>query len=204
MKKLIFLFSFFALSTLTSSADDRANAVLETLQARLNAMGDYTAEFEVTVDGEGYSGVYAVSGQKIWMRATVQGQSGEFISDGRTRWSVNHADKEVMIDDAKFSGVSGNFTENPARAFEFAREAFDSRMEGENVVLVPRKKDDALRKIVLQVSPRTGLPSLVRYTLEGVGESVVRIKNLRKGLPADARFSFDKGRYKGYEIVDFR
>ncbi len=127
----------------------------------------------------------------------------DVFSDGRTRWEVNHADREVSVDAVDLR--AGNILTNPTRAFDFAPEVFTSAIKGGNVLLTPRDEVSAVRSIEVVVSPTTGLPIEVRYRQDGLqGEVVVKIFGLKKGLSEDVKFSFDTAKAGGYEVLDFR
>jgi outer membrane lipoprotein-sorting protein len=180
-------------------AANPAQEALKRMAARIDALGDYQAAFEVRAEGNVVAGTYAVSGDRYYMHTAEY----DVMSDGRTRWEVNHADKEVSVDAVDLR--AGNILTNPTRAFDFAPEAFVSTIRGENVVLTPRDGASAVRSIEVVTSPATGLPAEVRYRQEGLqGEVVVRIVSLKKGLPAGAAFTLDKTKFSGYEVLDFR
>lgn len=173
--------------------------VLRQLAARMDALGDYHAEFEIVAEDGVRTGTYSVSGDRYRMYT----DGYEVVSDGRTRWEFNHIDREVSVDDVD-SGA-GNLFNNPTRAFEFAPEAFDGSMTQDGVLLVPRDKSTSVSSIELRISPATGLPAELKYRQEGVrGEIVVRILKLQKGLPEGVEFIIDKKKYGDYEILDFR
>ncbi|MCL2561127.1 MAG: outer membrane lipoprotein carrier protein LolA [Rikenellaceae bacterium] len=216
MKKILFLIAF--LVPFAAQADERqsdasltmamAAEILEKVGARVTAMGEYHAEFEAMAEGNRIVGVYAVSGEKYYMRA----DGYEIIGDGRTRWEINHDDEEVLIDIA--DPADNNILTNPTRAFDFADTVFRSSYKGEVrvdgeifdvVELTPRDTRSQLQRITLTVSRRTGLPVELRYMADGLSEEiVVRIVRMTQGLLPDARFTFDSARYRGYDITDFR
>ncbi len=188
-----------ALLPLAVWADATSQQALERLSERIEALGDYHAVFEVRAEGNMVEGTYAVSGDKY----NIHTAEYDVISDGRTRWEVNHIDREVSVDAVDLR--AGNILYNPTRAFDFAPEVFVSVMKGGNVVLTPRDKGSAIESIEVVVSPATGLPDEVRYRQDGLqGEVVVKIVGLKKGLPEEVAFGFDKGKYNGYEVLDFR
>ncbi len=199
MRKLLFLTMMSALSVMPVLAADRSQALLKELDARVAALGDYRVAFEVRAEGNVSTGTYSVSGDRYHMHT----DGYDVLSDGVTSWEVNHADREVLVD--RVDPSSGNILTNPTRAFNFAPETFESAMQGGEIVLTPREKGGSLKSIVLRLDPETGLPAELRYRQEGLqGEVVVRILRVSKGLPADTHFTFDKVRWKDYEVVDFR
>ena len=219
MKRILFTIAFFAsfaaqiqaqiqAQTAGGQSDARAAEILRQVGARVAAMGEYHAEFEAAAEGNRIAGVYAVSGEKYYMRA----DGYEIIGDGRTRWEINHDDEEVLIDIA--DPADNNILTNPTRAFGFADDVFRSSYKGEVridgeifdvVELTPRDARSQLQRITLMVSRRTGLPVELRYMADGLSEQiVVRIVRMTPGVYPDARFTFDSARYKGYDVTDFR
>lgn len=207
MRKLIYVLcaSFAAVSAIDSAyADGRSEQILRQLAAKIEALGDYGANFEVRAEGNVAAGTYAVSGARYYMHT----EELDVVCDGKTRWEINHVDKEVLVD-----GVNpddGNILSNPTRAFDFAPDVFDSAYKGsegdaEVVVLTPRDKGGSLKSITLKIGASSGLPEEIRYRQEGLqGEVVVAITRIARGVPAAVRFTFDKAAHKGYEVVDFR
>lgn len=207
MKKLLFTILMISCS-LPAVADGRADGVLRKLTAKIAAMGDYTAEFEVSAEGNRITGIYAVNGDKYYMETSEY----EVVCDGRTRWEINHSDEEVLIDNP--DPADRNILSNPTRAFEFAPDIFVSAYKGEEqrsgktadiVELKPRDTKSPLQRITLVVDRTTGLPVEMRYLSDGLSEDVVvRMVKIEAGLPKKAVFAFDRSKYKGYDIVDFR
>jgi hypothetical protein len=195
-KALIIIGVLFVLPVFAASP---AQEALARLSERIEALGDYHAVFEVRAEGNVVEGTYAVSGD----RYNIHTAEYDVLSDGRTRWEVNHADREVSVDAVDLR--AGNVLYNPTRAFDFAPEVFASEMKGGNVVLTPRDGMSTVKSIEVAASRATGLPEEVRYRQEGLqGEVVVRIVSLRRGLPEGTAFRFDGAKFSGYEVLDFR
>ncbi len=194
--------------SLPAAADGRADEVLRKLGERIAEMGEYTAEFEVVAEGNRITGTYAVSGNRYYM----QTDEYEVVSDGKTRWEINHYDEEVVIDYA--DPEDRNILSNPTRAFEFAPDIFSSLYVGEReydgatadvVELKPLDVKSTLLRVTVVVGRRSGMPVELRYLSDGLSEDVVvRMVGIGAGLPEGAAFSFDRTKYKGYDIVDFR
>lgn len=211
MKKILFitfLFTGVLLAGAQGHAQSQAQEILKQLATKINEMGDYNAEFEVQAEGNRISGAYVVSGDKYYMKTNDY----EVISDGRARYEINKSDKEVLID--KSDPNDRNILSNPTRAFEFADDLFRNSYKGEEstgnqlrdvVVLNPVDAKSPLQRITLKINRKTGLPVELRYLSEGLSDDVVvNIKKIEKGLTPKAVFSFDRAKYKDYDIVDFR
>ena len=93
--------------------------------------------------------------------------NAEVYSDGKTRYEVNHARKEVSVDD--MDTASRNILDNPTRCFDFVGTDYRSEVasrDGDEVTLHLRAVDPEIEgDIYLTVSESTGRPSSVAYSL---------------------------------------
>lgn len=207
MKKLFLLIPLLCIAV-SAAADNRSQSILTQLSAKIKALGEYHARFEVVAEDNNIAGVYTVSGDKYFM----QTEDYRVISDGKVKYEINHYDREVIVDRIK-SG-DRNILSNPTRAFDFASDIFNGTYVGTQTVrgvasdiikLTPTDSKSTLKSITLAVSQATGLPVEIRYRSEGVtDEVVVRIVKIESGPLKDAVFKFDRANYAGYEVVDFR
>lgn len=206
----ILVSSFLAVFSVTAShADERSSALLKELSAKIASLGNYHVGFTVTAEGSLSEGEYVVSGDKYYMLI----EDIEVICDGKNKYEINNMDDEVIIGKVDVNEV--NILSNPTRAFDFADEGFTHVYDGEmtekcqacNIILLePRGKDSSIKDIVLAIEKTTGLPYMLRYSVEGIdGEVEVFVKEFSADRKTPAsRFTFDKKNYKGYEIIDFR
>lgn len=203
MKKLFFAIPFM-LCALTVSADGRSEDILAKLAAKIASLGEYNASFEVEAEGNRLRGQYAVSGDRYYMKTALY----EVVCDGNTKWEINHEDEEVVIDNV--NPADRDILSNPTRAFDFAGDIFRSAYRGAEgeadvVELTPVDTRSPLLRVTLRIDRRTGLPTELRYLSVGLSEDVViRIAKLEPGLFQGAAFTFDKSKYKDYDIIDFR
>lgn len=217
MKKILAVFGFCLLGVCPAfTQPGRGNAVqdgagtsdmLAWLSGNIAALGDYRVEFSVDADGYVMAGNYIVSGRKF----RISTPEFEVVGDGTARYEVNHELREVIIDVMDTTDI--NVLVNPTRAFEFAESGFTAVYAGGvsgsgdiALELTSVDEESAIVKIKLFVKRDTGLPSRLEYSLEGLDEKIsVSVTSFRRDdniKPAD--FRFDKSKYKGYEIVDFR
>lgn len=207
MKKLFLLIPLLCIAVSTA-ADTRSQSILTQLSAKIKTLGNYHARFEIEAEGNNITGVYAVSGDKYFM----QTDEYKVISDGKTKYEINHYDKEVTVD--RINPSDRSILSNPTRAFDFASDIFSSVYLGTQTIrgiasnmikLTPTDTKSTLKSITLAISQTSGLPVEIRYRSEGVSdEVVVRIVKIEAGMLKDAVFKFDRTDYKGYEVVDFR
>jgi len=183
---------------LHAAGGGRARAVVRELAARFRTMPSYTVTF--AVEGADFSaeGSYAVEGARYYMRVG----DAEAYSDGASKWEVDPAKREVVID--AVDPTSRSLLGNPTRAFDFLDDAFRSELlpsaDGvRRLRLVPSDKGAAMSSITVDVGP-DGSPRTVVYDLDG---DTLRILILRIAPSAEVR-RFDAAAYAGYELIDFR
>ncbi len=183
---------------LRAAHDAGAREAVERLAARFRAMPEYTVTF--TAEGADFAaeGSYAVEGDRYYMRVG----DAEVYCDGASKWEVDPAKREVVIDvvDTESRSLLGN----PTRAFDFLDDAFRSELlpsEGgmQRLRLTPTDKGAVMSSVTVDVAA-DGSPRTVTYDLDG---ERIRIAIRRIEPSAEVR-RFDAGRYAGYEIIDFR
>jgi hypothetical protein len=210
MKKsvLIYLVLFAAL---TASADDKSSALLSKMAATIGGWKSYRVEFSLKADdaAKPVAGDYTVSGRTYHMQAG----GNELFGDGKLKYQVDHANREVTVD--RVDPADRSIMADPTRIFEFSDASFSHAYAGQqtwrgrrcdSVKLTAKESGSPLSAITLMIDAGTGLPAGLSYKVEGVSQpveiDVIRIAPLAD--TADAGLKFDKSRYKGYEIMDFR
>lgn len=190
-----------------AAADNLSESILRHVASTLREYGDYEVRFTVSAEGMGTtSGEYAVSGDRYRIRIRQQEQ----FSDGKNRYEIYDADREVVID--RIDTSTHDLFTNPTRAFDFAPEEFDSiykgrekvgRKEADVVRLTPRNAHAAQGTITLYFDATTGLPLRIDYDYQGEQITVTLNRITPKAIDAST-FVFDPTRYADYEIIDFR
>lgn len=211
MKKIVAISFCFMLVVLPSfcRADDKAVGLLSQLSANIAALDDYRVEFMVEAENRQTQGSYIVSGQKF----RIITPEFEVISDGESRYEVNHEIAEVIVDVMDTSEV--NILINPVKAFEFAESGFASSYVGETEVdgrfcdlveLKPLGEEPTITRVKLYLGRDSGLPVRLEYGIDGIDDDVsVSVSSFRNDPDIKSSdFSFDKSAYKDYEVVDFR
>lgn len=197
-RSIITLFAL--LATIGSCrADDDAQAILRRTADYVKRLGDYGVSFVLTSGDYASSGRYAVSGDVYYIAV----DNAEVYSDGKTRYEVNHARKEVSVDD--MDTASRNILDNPTRCFDFVGTDYRSEVasrDGDEVTLHLRAVDPEIEgDIYLTVSESTGRPSSVAYWLYD-DRVTVRITDIYGSAEAVRRF--DRSTCRDYEMIDFR
>lgn len=205
MKKFIaFIFTLLCAANVCAHSDDSAKALIGRLSEKIRAMENYEVEFNVKSGDQTIKGYYAVSGEKYYISIG----DAEVYCDGGARYEVNPQNKEVTVDavDTK----SHNILTNPTRAFDFIDGEFTfatvGSADGATIVkLTSTAENAALGTIFVTIDNATAQPRSLTYDVDG-DQIVVEIASLDEmvGMVDISMFTFDKGNYRGYEIVDFR
>lgn len=205
MKKFIaFIFTLLCAANVCAQSDDSAKVLMGRLSEKIRAMENYEVEFNVKSGDQTIKGYYAVSGEKYYISIG----DAEVYCDGGARYEVNPQNKEVTVDavDTK----SHNILTNPTRAFDFIDGEFTFATVGSTdgattVKLTSTAENAALGTIFVTIDSTTAQPRSLTYDVDG-DQIVVEIASLDEmvGMVDISMFTFDKGNYRGYEIVDFR
>ena len=207
MKRYIILIACL-LAAATASADEKSEAILGRVAKVFGGYADYEVRFTVEVQGmQNMKGNYFVSGNKYRIKLQEQEQ----FSDGQYRYEVFPAEKEVVIDNVDVS--SSDILSNPTRAFEFAPGEFDSEYKGQVkigstvcdvIALTPRKGKYGGIGAVLYVNADTAAPVSIIYDTQGDRIDIIIDRIIPMDKVDDSIFVFDPGKYRNYEIIDFR
>ena len=205
MKKFIaFIFTLLCAANVCAQSDEGAKALIGRLSEKIRAMENYEVEFNVKSGDQTIKGYYAVSGEKYYISIG----DAEVYCDGGARYEVNPQNKEVTVDavDTK----SHNILTNPTRAFDFIDGEFTFATVGTadgatTIKLTSTAENAALGTIFVTIDNATVQPRSLTYDVDG-DQIVVEIASLDEmvGMVDISMFTFDKGNYRGYEIVDFR
>lgn len=190
-------------------ADEKSQALLSALQAKVAAWGDYRVEFTVTVDGQSLAGSYEVSGKAYH----VVTPDVEIFCDGATMWEVSLLDREVAID--RVDSADRTIMGNPTRLFDFLDGSYTHRYVGaalvngmncERIELREAAPGGVGQAIDVFLAAATGLPVRVGYTMGFMsGEAVIDVARITPRVTLDrALFGYDPKRFAGFEMIDFR
>ncbi len=179
---------------------DSGASWLERLRMAVGSLGKYEVRFELaTTDDYAATGSYRVADD----RYLISMPQGRVYCDGRARYEVNDATREVVID--AVDTTSHNLLDNPVRAFDFVGERFDVRTVADladriTLRLTPRD-GGGLTTIELTLDKRSALPVSVVYGAEDlqIRVKIVSFEKSTTEFPAFRRMDF-----AGYEWIDFR
>lgn len=208
MKRLLLLLLILCNGTLLMG-DERSDALLKKVADQIQSLGDYRVSFRTTVDGESIEGEYYVSGEKYCIQATGL----EVICDGSAKYEISTTNREVVIDpiDPEDRTILGN----PTRIFDFLDGSYthtyvgDETVKGERmhrIELQRARPDQQTEKLTVFLDRTSGLPVELIYYLDNINtDATVEILSIEKMQNSDpALFSFDRKKYRDYEVIDFR
>lgn len=193
MKKILLV--ALLLATFTVRADERGERRLERISRHYSALGNYSLNFVLRA-GEGeQKGELAVEGNNSYMRV---GDTEVFIADS-LRYEVRPASKEIVIDKAE---LYERELMNPLNGFASVKADYnieEVQVEGKVAVrLTPKHTGDTI--YIITETDGESIQSIL-YGVGGASAEVV-VEKTRKSHESLPRF--DKERYKGFELIDFR
>lgn len=213
MKKIKWIFAAGILSfghILMAQRDPQALEVLEKMSAKYQAIQAYSAAFSQTLENkmedisDSFDGSIVVKDEKFYLDLGDQ----VIINDGKTVWTYLAEANEVTID--HYYPESGDM--NPTKIYTSYKEGYKYRyLAGEGaakyhiVELEPEDKDSPFFKVRMRIKKTDNLlESWEVYDRAGNIFSY-EIKNFKERKDInDSYFKFDKSRYPGVEVLDFR
>ena len=198
MRRVIFS-ALALLVCVSAAADEQSKTVLQRVAHYVEALGAYDAKFKVEAGDYKAEGSYAVSGDNYYITL----DEAEVYSDGKVRYEVDHNREEVNVDNVDLT--SRNVLDNPTRCFDFVDSGYESDMfeqNGSQQTIHLRSTDAAIEgDIYLTIDAASARPQKLEYKLydDIIVVDVISLEKRKTKIN-----SFDKSKYKDYEIIDFR
>ena len=180
-------------------ADEQSKTALQRVAHYVEALGAYDAKFKVEAGDYKAEGSYAVSGDNYYITL----DEAEVYSDGKVRYEVDHNREEVNVDNVDLT--SRNVLDNPTRCFDFVDSGYESDMfeqNGSQQTIHLRSTDAAIEgDIYLTIDAASARPQRLEYKLydDIIVVDVISLEKRKTKIN-----SFDKSKYKDYEMIDFR
>ena len=180
-------------------ADEQSKTALQRVARYVEALGAYDAKFKVEAGDYTTEGSYAVSGDNYYITL----DEAEVYSDGKVRYEVDHNREEINVDNVDLT--SRNVLDNPTRCFDFVDSGYESDMfeqNGSQQTIHLRSTDAAIEgDIYLTIDAASARPQRLEYKLydDIIVVDVISLEKRKTKIN-----SFDKSKYKDYEIIDFR
>lgn len=213
MKKTIF--TFFALLVafnLFAQSDPAAKKLLDEVSKKYDGYQTIQSDFTFAVQhaqGAPYTDKGILYLNKAKNQYRIQMTNQDFISDGKSTWSVLKEDKEVQIT----SATDNTDAIGPNNIFTFYKTGFKSVFMGNEsadgtslkvVELSPLDTKVNYFKIKLRINKNNHIHDVLIFDKSG-GRYTYTIKTLyiNQSIPA-FRFTFNPKEYSNYELVDLR
>jgi outer membrane lipoprotein carrier protein len=215
MKTLLFIIAISTNLILSAQNDPKAKSLLEQTSNKMQSFQTISASFTFTMENakmnvhEKNSGSLLMKGEKYQVKLPDMGM--QVFSDGKTVWNIMKEANQVTISN---SGDQGEGSIDPTTIFNVYQEGYtyrfveDKNVNGETisfVELIPSDKTKEFTKLLVGiVKDKLLVNSLVTYGKDGNLYGIY-VNDFKSNQPvADSEFIFDKSKYPGIEIVDFR
>lgn len=210
MTNRILLAVLCSLLCLVGRADDRSKSLVADLARKIASYKSYEVTFTASMPDQfdDVQGRIVVSGDRYYVNVN----DSELFCNGKLLYTYRSDDNEATLEAPDPNDPS--LLANPPRFFRLGSGDFESSYKGtvtasgrkaERVELTPKNRGAGFRSILLDIDPATGLPVAVSYRMEGDDTIEIEILKFRPDVPvSSATFTFDKSKYKGVEIIDFR
>ena len=198
-----------ALCAALSLSAQTPKEIIERMDKAMDQPADVGTVFDFVMDipilGKVSTKVY-ILGDKSKMELSYMGETGETWMDGKTTWTYNKKDNQIVISEVKAD--KDDAAKDGLTAFDGITEGYDVSLEKETdqawYLLCKKsrknKDKDAPRKMNLAVDKKTYLPLYLKMKEKGVGVSV---ENVKFGFdPSIVEFSMD--RFPGATVKDER
>lgn len=196
-----------------AQADTKAKAILDKVSATYQHHKTIQSDFVLVMDNP-QQGKNSTSGRLILEMNSgkynvVLGKQ-EFISDGKTQWTIMKDQNEVQVTAVDNSSNSLN----PTNLFTFYKKGYKSVFTGvseaggkslNTIELAPVDTKQNVFKIKMRIDKASNLIYDATVFDKGGGKYTYTIQNtiMNKAIPAGT-FTFNKEKYPGMEIVDLR
>lgn len=217
MKKFIFTLicttvTFIALG----QTDPSAKKTLNEVSKKYDSYKTIRSEFDLTVqnaDKTAYKNAGVMYFNKPKKQYAIEMQDQEIRSDGKTVWNISKDIKEIQITDAEHD----DSTIGPNNLFSFYKQGYkyvsmpeekltkNGKIEKLRVVeLSPLDTKTNYFKIKLRINGNNHIHDVTIFDKSG-NRFIYTIKSLYLGQKfAESTFTFQRDKYKNYEIVDLR
>ena len=184
----------------TAAADETAERILKDIERNLAAIGTYRVEFEVVAGDYRLRGEYVVAGRDFYLRA----DDTEVYAESGIRREIARSKKEITVDTIDAS--ARDIISNPSTGFSVLLEDFDSvttsSADGvQSITLVPKAESSVRESVRVVVAKDGKFPKSITYNTESgaIEVRLLGVDSAKEGVPR-----FDKAKYEGYEVIDFR
>ena len=215
MKKIIstLVLSYFVLAVF-SQQDPEAKMILDRVAEKSKSYTTIQADLTILIENRiedwetETKGSIIIKGKKYYMETGTD----KYYFNGKTVWSYNTADNEVVI--TANDPDNESFAENPALVFQFYNRDFKYKYVKETkyagramheIDLFPKDLNQPYSRIKIMIDKQTeNLSMVTAVSKEGIDFSAI-ITNMQVNKAVeDSKFEFNPDKIKGIEVIDMR
>jgi len=209
-KKTIVLFLFLSFIGSSAFAQD-AEKVIGQVQKKYESLKGICAEFTQTFNWKLTDEIQVVEGKicvKDGVQFDIDTKDQRIISDGKTIWTVNKLNKQVIVDHASNKTEDNPFLKDflnkfiknySAKIIKEERGASDQL----HLSLTSKTKDEFVRQVELWVNQKTNLISKIKQIDINGNSTVYQVKNIDTKIVLSSK-DFVLQVPQGYELIDLR
>jgi len=215
MKHLLIATLLFCILGANAQNDPKAKSLLEETSKKMQSFQTLSATFTFTMENakmkikEQNSGSLLLKGQKYQVKLPDMGM--QIYCDGKTVWNFMEEASQVTLSNA---GEEGQGVIDPTTIFNIYQEGYtykfveDKTTAGRvisTIELLPSDKTAEFTKLTVGIDKdKKVVQSLVTHGKDGNLYGIY-VNDLKPNLPiADSEFVFNKAKFPGIEVVDFR
>ena len=213
MKKLsiIVLTSLISLTSFGQEVDVKAKAILDKLSAKTKSYSTIKAEFQYSISNKS-EGISEKQTGKIQLKGdhyflSIQGQ--DIMSNGKGIWTVIKESEEIQINDMPDEDEEDYIS--PNNIFTLYEDGFKYKFVKEEngmqiINLYPKAAEEkSFHRIALYINKAKNQISKIKVYGKDGSVFTYTIKSFitNQAIP-DSKFTFNKTKYPGYEIIDLR
>lgn len=157
---------------------------------------------------ESFEGLIQMRGDKF----TLQTPDAHIWFDGKMQWVYMERNEEVNVSTP--TGDELQMT-NPTILLRTYKKGFNASYKGESttnsaktaydIELSPRRKNEDIEKVTLQIEKKSGLPARITIQSKNGGSTSIQINEIKTGVnQPDSFFVFNEGQYPNAEVIDLR
>ena len=184
-------------------SDPKARVVLEKVKKTYDAMNGFQADFVIETElgderGKDRKGKVFIKGTKYRVEMT----EGEFVSDGKKRWTYLKKSKEVQISDAADADESGlaspaellNIYNKPNFIYALMGENVESGKTVQKIEFKPVKGFNDYSKVRVTVDKTSNQMTNLKVFEKSGARYTLKLTNVVPFTGADTTFVFDKAK----------
>lgn len=178
-----------------------ANEILAHAANKYTTSKSISASFNI-IDNGSNAGKITIAGDKF----VIETPQLSTWFDGKTQWSYAPSANEVNITEPSAEELQQI---NPFAIIGSFRNDYVAKLldknNGYQILLTPKKSNQAINNIIITFNSTTYLPSLIIITTKNNTKATIKVKSISIGntLPA-SKFTFNASKYPGVEFIDLR